>query len=69
MPDTRPIIYDVDDDASVRDAISNLLESVRLRAKVFASTAFWKAPRPDVPSCLVLDVSFREGAASNFRNY
>lgn len=57
MADTRPTIFVVDDDASVRDAISNLLESVGLRAKVFESTeAFWKAPRPSAPSCLVLDV-------------
>jgi FixJ family two-component response regulator len=57
MADARPIIFVVDDDASVRDAISNLLESVGLRANLFESTeAFWKAPRPDAPSCLVLDV-------------
>lgn len=57
MSDVRPTIFVVDDDASVRDAISNLLESVGLRAKMFESTeAFWKAPRPSAPSCLVLDV-------------
>jgi len=57
MNDAHPTIYVVDDDASVRDAIGNLLESVGLRAKVFESTeAFWKAPRPNAPSCLVLDV-------------
>src|ERR1700681_3352899 len=57
MADARPTIFVVDDDASVRDAISNLLESVGLQAKVLESTeAFWKAPRPSGPSCLVLDV-------------
>src|SRR5260370_33602979 len=57
MAEARPTIFVGDDDASVRDAISNLLESVGLRAKVFESTeAFWKAPRPNAPSCLVLDV-------------
>src|SRR5260370_39063156 len=57
MADAQPIIFVVDDDASVRDAISNLLESVGLRAKVFESTeAFWKAPRPNAPTCMVLDV-------------
>jgi FixJ family two-component response regulator len=57
MADARPTIFVVDDDASVRDAISNLLESVGLQAKVLESTeAFWKAPRPSAPSCLVLDV-------------
>src|SRR5260370_39399129 len=57
MADARSTIFVVDDDSSVRDAISNLLESVGLRAKVFESTeAFWKAPRANAPSCLVLDV-------------
>lgn len=57
MADAPPIIFVIDDDASVRDAVSNLLESVGLCAKVFGSTEeFWKAPRPDAPSCLVLDV-------------
>jgi FixJ family two-component response regulator len=57
MADARPTIFVIDDDASVRDAISNLLESVGLEAKAFESTeAFWKAQRPSAPSCLVLDV-------------
>jgi FixJ family two-component response regulator len=57
MTESQPIIFVVDDDASVRDAISNLLESVGLEARVFRSTEeFWKAIRPDAPSCLILDV-------------
>ena len=57
MAELHPTIFVVDDDASVRDAISNLLESVGLHAQVFGSTEeFWNAPRPDAPSCLVLDV-------------
>ena len=68
MPDARPIVYVVDDDESVRDAISNLLESVGLRAKVFASTeAFWKAARPDAPSCLVLDVRLPGASGVEFQ--
>ena len=57
MSESRSIIFIVDDDASVRDAISNLLDAVGLRTKSFASVeAFWKEPRPDVASCLILDV-------------
>lgn len=57
MADPNSMIFVVDDDASVRDAISNLLESVGYRAQVFGSTeAFKSATRPEVPSCLVLDV-------------
>jgi FixJ family two-component response regulator len=52
-----PAIYVVDDDASVREALSNLFESVGLQASGFDSTeAFLQASRPDVPTCLVLDV-------------
>ena len=57
MTEHGPTVFVVDDDAAVRDAISNLLESVGLRAEVFGSTEdFWKAAKPDAPCCLVLDV-------------
>src|SRR5271170_7528914 len=51
------VVFVFDDDASVRHAVKSLLKSVGLRAEVFGSTEeFVKAPRPQVPSCLVLDV-------------
>ncbi len=51
------IVFVIDDDASIRDAVKSLLKSVGLRAEVFGSTEeFVSAPRPQVPSCLVLDV-------------
>ncbi|HKW17080.1 MAG TPA: response regulator [Terriglobales bacterium] len=57
MNDLRPTIFVVDDDASVRDALGNLLESVGFKAQVFGSTEqFRSAVRPEGPSCLVLDV-------------
>jgi FixJ family two-component response regulator len=57
MADRRPTIFIVDDDASVREAVSNLLESVGFNVQAFASTeGFRNAPRPDAPSCLVLDI-------------
>jgi FixJ family two-component response regulator len=57
MADLSALIFIVDDDASVREAVSNLLESVGFRTQVFQSTEqFQSAARPDVPSCLVLDV-------------
>lgn len=57
MTDPRSVVFVVDDDASVRDAVSNLLESVGLRAQVLGSTEeFQRASKPDVPSCLILDV-------------
>jgi FixJ family two-component response regulator len=38
MTELHPTVFVVDDDASVRDAISNLLDSVGLHAEVFGST-------------------------------
>jgi FixJ family two-component response regulator len=57
MASERPAVFLVDDDSSVREAVSNLLESVGLQVKTFASTdEFLSARRPDAPSCLILDV-------------
>ena len=57
MNNPNSIVYIVDDDSSVRDAISNLLESVGLRAQTFGSTEeFLAASRTEAPGCLVLDV-------------
>jgi FixJ family two-component response regulator len=54
---SESIVFVVDDDASIRDAVKSLLKSVGLRAEVFGSTEeFVKATRPQAPSCLVLDV-------------
>ncbi|MEG3085570.1 response regulator [Sphingomonas sp. PB2P12] len=52
-----PIVYILDDDSSVRAALEDLLASVGLTARAFGSTrAFLDADRPNVPSCLILDV-------------
>ena len=52
-----PVVFLVDDDASLRGAVSNLIRSVGLRVEAFASTAeFFAAKRPDAACCLVLDV-------------
>lgn len=57
MNDIRPTICVVDDDASVREALANLLESVGFDTQLFSSTEqFRGASRPEGPSCLVLDV-------------
>jgi FixJ family two-component response regulator len=51
------IVYIVDDDPSVRDALDSLLRSVGLKTQHFASTEELRlSPRRDVPSCLVLDI-------------
>jgi FixJ family two-component response regulator len=51
------IVFIVDDDQRIREALSDLLSSFDMRAVTFASAAEYLAyPKPDVPSCLVLDV-------------
>jgi FixJ family two-component response regulator len=52
-----PIVYVVDDDAAVREAIKNLLESVGMKVQTFVSGAEFMARAPaEAPSCLILDV-------------
>jgi FixJ family two-component response regulator len=51
------IVFVVDDDASMRQALARLFRSVDLEAETFGSTAdMLRHDFPDVPSCLVLDV-------------
>jgi FixJ family two-component response regulator len=56
-PDTQPVVFVVDDDASVREALRSLLRSVGLQVEVFGSALeFLRHRVPDVAGCLVLDV-------------
>jgi FixJ family two-component response regulator len=57
MTDPDPIVFVVDDDASVRDAVKKLIASVGLRVETFESAReFLSRKRPEAPGCLVLDV-------------
>lgn len=57
MKEPEAIVYIIDDDALIREGIQSLFRSVGLRAIPFGSAPeFLNAKRPDVPSCLVLDV-------------
>jgi FixJ family two-component response regulator len=57
MTETDAMVFVVDDDAPMRESLKNLIRSVGLRAELFASAQeFLRSKRPDVPSCLVLDV-------------
>jgi FixJ family two-component response regulator len=54
---TDPLVFVVDDNASMLEALSSLLRSVGLRVETFGSAGdFLCARRPDAPACLVLDV-------------
>jgi FixJ family two-component response regulator len=51
------VVFVVDDDRSVREAITSLLASVGLRVETFATAhEFLRRPRTEAPACLVLDV-------------
>jgi FixJ family two-component response regulator len=55
--DSKPIVFVVDDDPSVRAAIEGLLTSVGMTARSFESAEeFLGSPRVDAPACVVLDV-------------
>lgn len=53
----QPVVFVVDDDESVREALRSLFRSVSLRVETFGSAAdFLRSELPEVASCLVLDV-------------
>jgi FixJ family two-component response regulator len=57
MSKDNPIVYVLDDDYRVREALTSLLSSVGFRVEVFASAAeYLKFKKPDSPSCLILDL-------------
>jgi FixJ family two-component response regulator len=52
----RPVIYVVDDDASVRRALARLVSSMNLAAETFASAEDFLNARRDRAGCLLIDV-------------
>jgi FixJ family two-component response regulator len=63
-----PIVFVVDDDISMREALEGLFRSVGLRVKVFGSTAdLMRSKLPNVASCLVLDVRLPEVSGLDFQ--
>ena len=53
----QAVVFVIDDDADLRDGLSNLLRTVGLQVRAFASAKdFLESKLPDAPSCLVLDV-------------
>jgi FixJ family two-component response regulator len=57
MNSDDPIVFVVDDDHRVREALSSLIASVGIRVAAFGSAAeFLESEKPDSPACLVLDL-------------
>ena len=58
MPPTKPIVFVVDDDISVRESLELLIASAGWQPEIFPSAQeFLHRPRSPVPNCLVLDLS------------
>ena len=57
IPEVTRTVFIVDDDREIRESLASLLRSVGLEVKALASVPeFLSCPRPDGPTCLVLDV-------------
>ena len=57
MTELPSIVFVVDDDASVRNALKSLIRSVGLQVELFGSAQeFLQSKRPNAPSCLILDI-------------
>ncbi len=57
MKDVDAIVFVVDDDLSIREAIQSLVRLEGLRVETFATAQdFLRRKRPDLPGCVVLDV-------------
>jgi FixJ family two-component response regulator len=68
MKEEQPLVFVVDDDASVRDAVADLLRSVGLAVESFASPQEFLESKPrDAPGCLVLDVRLPGSSGLDFQ--
>ena len=57
MSNAADMVFVIDDDESIREALNSLIRSVGLNVATFASAQeFLQSKRPDVPACLILDV-------------
>jgi FixJ family two-component response regulator len=64
----QAIVFIIDDDESVREAVEDLLHSIGLGVQAFASTRdFLQSTRPDLPSCIVLDVRLPGSSGLEFQ--
>ena len=65
----EPLVFIVDDDAPLREALGSLLRSIGLQVELFGSVAdFMSYQRPDIASCLVLDVRLQGTSGLDFQH-
>ena len=59
----KPTVYVVDDDAGVREALDAMLTSAGMGVVTCASAGdYFRVPKTDLPSCLILDVVLPDGS-------
>ncbi|HWS61924.1 MAG TPA: response regulator transcription factor [Steroidobacteraceae bacterium] len=69
MGDVTAVVFVIDNDASMCAALEDLVGSVQLEVRLFASPQeFLASKRPDVPGCLVLDVRLPGMSGLTFQN-
>ena len=69
QPEAQPVVFVIDDDASLREALASLFRSVDLRTELYGSAAeFLKAKLPDAPACLVLDIRLPGPSGLDFQS-
>ena len=65
----EPVVLVVDDDPSLREALSSLLRSVGLRVEVFGSAPeLLETALPDAACCLVLDIRLPKRSGLDFQS-
>lgn len=68
MSDDDPIVYVIDDDVAIREALGGLLRSVGLRMEGFSvPREFLAFRRPNAPCCMVLDVRLPGSSGLEFQ--
>src|SRR5260370_33765787 len=68
MKEEPPVVFVIDDDGMVRDAVEDLLCSVGLTVESFGSAQdFLQSKRSDAPGCIVLDVRLPGASGLEFQ--
>jgi FixJ family two-component response regulator len=66
--ESESIVFVIDDDASIRETLKSLFESVGQQVAVFDSPSeFLQTKMPDMTSCLVLDIRLRGSSGLEFQ--
>lgn len=69
MSNNNGVVFVIDDDPSVRNALDSLIRSVALNVQSFATTEeFLRTERPQAPACIVLDVRLPGRSGLDFQH-